>query len=244
MPALGVTPQRVCSGSSVHIRQQCNAAQQAPAAASSLGFGANLSSRRLRDSSRLRTCAARRQACVLASSEGGNPLAKLGRVLQEKAKADFERVFQARGRSSDLVQIILQEPCSSNRVHATYISHCPHHQLTTCFRAGHEQDARAPGCRGRAPNLLEGAENELRRPVASTPTCSHVRRALCSLTRPRIFLRSWRRLSLRQARARRGLSQLKRALTTVLSVQCKKISVIRTRSVCGMSPQTSGPGRA
>ena len=31
-----------------------------------------------------------------AADGGGSSLAKLGRVLQEKAKADFDRVFQAR----------------------------------------------------------------------------------------------------------------------------------------------------
>lgn len=76
------------------------APQSPPSAACSLGFGICLSGTQLRGARRLRASAARGQACVLAASEGANPFAKFGRVLQEKAKADFDRVFKVRAGAS------------------------------------------------------------------------------------------------------------------------------------------------
>lgn len=102
MAALGTAAQSVACAKQFSQRSVRGRAQQqhTAAAASPLGFGSSLSCTQPSGASRLRASATRRQACVLATSEGANPFAKFGRVLQEKAKADFERVFAVRGRSA------------------------------------------------------------------------------------------------------------------------------------------------
>lgn len=74
------------------------AAQMQAAPGCSLSFGASLG--RALPASRRHRKGSHGHACATASSEGSNPLAKLGRVLQEKAKADFERVFKVRAARS------------------------------------------------------------------------------------------------------------------------------------------------